>query len=165
MADPLFSPLDDSTPKHMIVCGASTSRALAQSHDFRRDNLSCMRPARKGTGPGATPAPRTPSASPAQSIRGLTAAAASPAEPASGRDRWVRAENGQVGYGRRVEVRPCVGCRTLRLEHPRPHSATPSPPPLVGYRGGKRVCLIRVRIQILVPVASSLYWASVPDGS
>jgi hypothetical protein len=30
---------------------------------------------------------------------------------------------------------------------------------LVGYRGGKRIFLIRVRIQILVPVASSLYWA------
>jgi len=36
---------------------------------------------------------------------------------------------------------------------------------LVGYRGGKRIFLIRVRIQILVPVASSLYWASAPDGS
>ena len=38
-------------------------------------------------------------------------------------------------------------------------------PPLVGYRGGKRMFLIRVQIQILVPVASSLYWASAPDGS
>jgi len=35
----------------------------------------------------------------------------------------------------------------------------------VGYRGGKRIFSIRVRIQILVPVASSLYLASAPDGS
>jgi len=37
---------------------------------------------RKGTRPGATPAPPTPSASPARNAWGPTAAAASPAEPA-----------------------------------------------------------------------------------
>ena len=36
---------------------------------------------------------------------------------------------------------------------------------LVGYRGGKRIFLIRVRIQMYAPVASNVYRASARDGS
>ena len=52
--------------------------------------------------------------------------------------------------------------------YPKPGTGYPEPETrnsLVRYRRGKRMFFIRVRIQILVPVASSLYWASAPDGS